>query len=89
MIKVRDNPVKFEQIQRTHIFAANTVLYTRTEWEGNAPIEIPKEEQHFLQKIGPNKAMTLDKSTIVYFNPNDLVLRCDIQQKNVQVKQAS
>lgn len=89
MIKVRDNPVRFEQIPRTHIFAAHMILYSRTEWKDNAPIEIPKEEQHFLQKIGPNKAMTLDKATIVYFDPNDSVLRCDIQQKSLQIKYTS
>lgn len=89
MIKVRDKPTKFEQIPRTHIFAVNTTLYTDTEWGANGPIKVPEEKQYFLQKIGPNKAMTLDKSKFVYLASNDEVLPCTIVHKSVDVKQAS
>lgn len=88
MIKVRDKPTKFEQIPRTHIFAASITLYTELEWGLNGPGKT-EEKQHFLQKIGPNKAMTLDKSKFVYFASDDVVLPCTIVHKSVEVKQAS
>lgn len=82
MINVRDKPTKFAQIPRTHIFAANMTLYTKTDGE-------EKSEMHYLQKIGPNKAMTLDKSTLIYFAADDSVHSCSIVHNSVGVKQAS
>ena len=82
MIKVRDKPVEFAQISRTNIFGANITLYTKTDGK-EAPVP------HFLQKIGPNKAMTLDKSTIIYFADGDMVLPCDIVHDSKEIKQVS
>lgn len=82
MLKIRGTPSKFVQIPRTHIFAANLTLYTKTNGE-------EKPEMHYLQRIGPNKAMTLDKATFVYLRENDEVFPCTIVHSNVPVKQAS
>jgi hypothetical protein len=82
MIQKKDVPTEFVQIPRSHIFAAKRTLYTRTEGE-------EKEELHYLQKLGPNKAMTLDKSVIVHMQPNDEVFACNIVKNSVDIKQAS
>jgi hypothetical protein len=82
MITKQEKPSKFVQIPRSHIFAVNRTLYTRTDG-------VEKEELHYLQKLGPNKAMTLDKSVIVHMLPNDEVFACNIVKNSVSIRQAS
>jgi hypothetical protein len=82
MITKQETPSRFVQIPKTHIFAVKRTLYTRTEGK-------EKEELHYLQKLGSNKAITLDKCVIVHMLPSDEVFGCTIVKNSVDIKQAS
>lgn len=82
MITKQENPSKFVQIPRSHVFAVNRTLYTRTDG-------VEKEELHYLQKLGPNKAMTLDRNVIVHMLPDDEVFACNVVKNSVNIKQTS
>jgi len=82
MITKQENPSKFVQIPRSYVFAVNRTLYTRTDG-------VEKEELHYLQKLGPNKAMTLDRSVIVHMLPDDEVFACNVVKNSVNIKQTS
>lgn len=80
MIKKRETPSTFVKIPKTHVFAMKRTIYSFTEGK-------EKEEWHLMQKLGSDKAMTMDKSVIVHMYPDDVVHACDIVK--AATKQAS
>lgn len=74
-IKITTNVTRFSQIFRGKPFACTMTLYSRT-WEGK---EEPKE--YLFYKVGKNKAVTVDKRTVVHFLSNSKVNICTLEQK--------
>jgi len=78
MISKTNRVALFSDIGKTNMFVSSKPLHTRE----NCPLwkdPAPKEEEHIYQKIGPNKAITFDKRTVVHFLANEEVIPCVIE----------
>lgn len=64
----------FSHIHRGAPFVANLTLYTRS--DGN---EDPKD--YVFYKTGKNRAVTVDKRTVVHFLPNAKIILCTMENK--------
>ena len=73
MIKETNRVALFSDIGKTNMFVSSMSLYTRENtslWKDNSP----EGEKHIYQKIGPNKAITFDKRTVVHLASNEKVI---------------
>jgi hypothetical protein len=78
MIKETNKVALFSDIGKSNMFVSSKALYTRENtplWKDNSP----EGEKHIYQKIGPNKAITFDKRTVVHFTDGEEVIPCVIE----------
>jgi hypothetical protein len=84
-VKKHNYTTTFSHLGRTEVFAFTTTLYSRGKgWDGRFLVDNPPDDpkEYMFQKIGKDKAITLDRRTVVNILPTEKIIPCYIEKSS-------